>query len=73
VSGLQGPRRAKANPDTVGLEKAAKRIERLEEDLRKHRLALDIAGKALALLEMLSERATGEPGPASEGGRRPKR
>jgi len=73
VSGLQGPRRAKANPDTVGLEKAKKRIERLEEDLRKHRLALDIAGKALALLEMLSERATDEPGPASEGGRRPKR
>lgn len=70
---LAGPRRNKVHPDSVALAKATKRIERLEEDLRKHRLALDIAGKALALLEMLSESATGEPGPASEGGRRPKR
>ena len=73
MSGVQGPRRAKANPDTVGLEKATKRIERLEEDLAKHRLAVDIDRKALAVSEMLSERATDEPGPVSEGGRRPKR
>jgi len=73
ASGLEGPRRPKTNPDAVALEKAKKRIERLEEDLRKHRLALDIAGKAHALLEMFAESATDEPGPASEGGRRPKR
>jgi transposase-like protein len=56
-AGLAGPRRAKANPDTAALAKATKRIERLEEDLRKHRLALDIAGKTHALLEMLAESA----------------
>ena len=73
TAGLDGPRRAKANPDTVALEKAKKRIEALEEDLAKHRLALDIAGKAHALLEMLAESATDEGGPASERGRRRKR
>lgn len=70
---LEGPRRAKANPDTVALDKAKERIERLEEDLAKHRLALDIAGKAHALLEMLAESATDEPGPGHGRGRRPKR
>jgi len=47
---LAGPRGNKLHPDSVALAKATKRIERLEEDLRKHRLALDIAGKALALV-----------------------
>jgi transposase-like protein len=73
AAGLEGPRRARANPDTVALEKARKRIEALEEDLAKHRLALDIAGKAHALLEMLAESATDEPGPRPERGRKPKR
>jgi transposase len=74
VSGLEGQRRRpKTNPDTVALEKATKRIERLEEELTRHRLALDIAGKAHALLELLAESATDEPGPTSERGRRPKR
>jgi transposase len=58
AAGLAVPRRAKANPDTAALAKATKRIERLEEDLKKHKLALDIAGKAHALLEMLAESAT---------------
>ena len=35
-----------------------KKIERLEEDLAKHRLALEIAGRPHALLEMLAESAT---------------
>jgi len=47
--------------------------ERLEEELAKHKLALDIAGKTQALLEMLAESATDESGPDSERGRRPKR
>jgi len=58
AAGLGGVRRKKANPDAVALAKAMKKIERLEEDLAKHRLALEIAGKAHALLEMLAESAT---------------
>ncbi len=45
TAGLAGPRRARANPDAAALAKAHKKIERLEEDLAKHKLALDIAGK----------------------------
>jgi transposase len=71
ASGLGGrSRRGKANPDAVALEKARKRIERLEDELAKHKLALDIAGKAHALLEKLAESATDEPGPSSERGPR---
>jgi len=62
ASGLATPRRARTSPDTAALAKANKRIERLEGDLAKHKLALDIAGKAHALLEMLAESATDEPG-----------
>jgi len=53
------PRR-KASPDAVALAKAKARIETLEGDLAKHKLALEIAGKAHALLEMLAESATTE-------------
>jgi len=60
AAGLATPRRAKTNPESAALAKAAKRIERLEGDLAKHKLALDIAGKAHALLEMLAESATDE-------------
>ena len=73
AAGLAGPHRAKANPDTAALAKATKRIERLEEDLRKHRLALDIAGKTHALLEMLAESATDDIEVARERDRKPKR
>ena len=45
--------------------KAQRRIARLESDLAKHKLALDIAGKAHALLEMLAESATDDD---TEGG-----
>jgi len=72
VAGLAAPRRAATNPDTAALAKANKRIERLEADLEKHKLALDIAGKAHALLEMLAESATDEPA-ASKPAPRPKR
>jgi len=50
AAGLGGPRRAKASPEAAALAKAARRIERLEAELKKHKLALDIAGKAHALV-----------------------
>jgi transposase-like protein len=68
-SGLGAPRAAKANPEAAALAKANRRIERLEEDLAKHKLALEIAGKAHALLEMLAESATDDDPTA---GRKPK-
>ena len=70
LSGLETrPSAARANPDAVALAKAQRRIARLEGDLAKHKLALDIAGKAHALLEMLAESATDndtEPGSGSK-------
>ena len=62
-SGLAQPRRTKRSPDAAALAKAQRKIERLESDLAKHKLALDIAGKAHALLEMLAESARDEPRP----------
>ncbi len=73
TAALAGRPRPRANPDTAALAKAQKRIESLEEDLAKHRLALDIAGKAHALLEMLAESATDEAAATTERGLRPKR
>ncbi len=57
IAGLDAPRTARTIPDAAALAKANRRIERLEADLAKHKLALDIAGKAHALLEMLAESA----------------
>ncbi len=62
-AGLVGPNRAKRSPDAAALTKAQRRIERLEADLAKHKLALEIAGKAHALLGMLSEGAQDEAKP----------
>ena len=50
-------RRAKRSPEQVELDRARRRIERLEAELARTRLALEISGKAHALLEMLSESA----------------
>lgn len=63
AAALAQPGRAKRSPDAAALAKAQRRIERLEGDLAKHKLALDIAGKAHALLEMLAESAQDEPKP----------
>jgi transposase-like protein len=61
LGGLTPRTRApKASPEAAALAKANRRIERLEDDLAKHRLALDIAGKAHALLEKLAESAASE-------------
>jgi transposase len=62
-SGLGQPRRARKSPDAAALAKANRKIERLESELAKHKLALEIAGKAHALLEMLAEGARDEPKP----------
>ena len=47
----------------MALAKATKKIERLESDLAKHKLALEISGKAHALLEMFAESAQEEQRP----------
>ena len=48
-------KRAKKSAELIELEKLRRRNEKLESDLAKTRLALDIVGKAHALLEQLSE------------------
>jgi transposase len=62
-SGLGKADRKKTSRDARALAKANAKIERLESDLAKHKLALGIAGKAHALLEMLAESAQDEPKP----------
>jgi transposase-like protein len=54
-------RPAKRTPEQVELEKLRRRTARLEAELARTRLALEITGKAHALLEMLSESADTEP------------
>jgi len=49
--------------DAAALAKANRRIARLEADLARARLVIDIQGKAHALLEMLAESADTEPKP----------
>jgi transposase len=73
AAGLAAPKRSRGNPDAAALAKAKARIERLEADLEKHKLALDIAGKAHALLEMLAESATDDTPTGPGRDRRPKR
>ena len=46
-------RPAKRSLEQVELDRARKKIERLEDDLAKHKLALEIQGKASELLERL--------------------
>jgi transposase-like protein len=56
------PTRPKKSAEQIELEKLRRRNAKLEADLTKTRLALDIMGKAHALLEELSESAdTTEP------------
>jgi transposase len=62
-SGLGQAQRKKTSREAKALAKANARIERLESDLAKHKLALGIAGKAHALLEMLAESAQDEQKP----------
>jgi hypothetical protein len=64
LSRLEGPQaKNQQSKDAVALVKATKKIERLEGDLKKHKLALEISGKAHALLEMLAESADDDTKP----------
>jgi transposase len=53
--------RKRKSAEQVELDKLRKRNERLEAELKKTQLALDITGKAHALLELLSESADDAP------------
>ena len=55
--GLAPKGRAKRAPEQVELEKLRRRTKQLEAELDRTKLALEITGKAHALLEMLSESA----------------
>ena len=54
-------RSPKTSPAERDLARAQDRIARLEAELARTRLALEITGKAHALLEMLSQSADTEP------------
>jgi hypothetical protein len=53
----------KRTAEQVELEKLRRRNEKLESDLKKTRMALDIMGKAHALLEELSESVANDEPP----------
>jgi transposase-like protein len=59
--GLAPKTKARRSAEQVELEKLRRRNERLETELKKTRLALEITGKAHALLELLSESADSDP------------
>jgi len=58
-------KRTKKSAEQVELEKLRRRNAKLESDLTKTRLALDIMGKAHALLEELSESAERDEPPTT--------
>jgi transposase len=61
LGGLETKTRgAKRSPEQLELERLRKKNARLEAELERTRLALEITGKAHALLEMLSESADTE-------------
>ena len=61
---LTGPAtRRRKTAEQVELERLRKRNERLEKELKKTQLALEITGKAHALLELLSESADDDKKP----------
>ena len=53
-------RRPKRTPDQVEVERLVKQNAKLQAELARTRLALEITGKAHALLEMFSQSAAGE-------------
>jgi hypothetical protein len=52
-----GPARAKKSAAEVENEKLRQQVARLEKDLARNKAALEVMGKASALLEMISESA----------------
>jgi transposase len=61
VIGAEGATGASRPASSAALAKANRRAERAEAELAKTRLALEIMGKAHALLEMLAESADTDP------------
>jgi transposase-like protein len=61
--GLAPKPKAKRSAEQVQLEKANAKIGRLEAELAKTKLALEITGKAHALLELISESADSDDKP----------
>lgn len=59
--GLAPRAKTRRSPEQVEVERLRRRNERLETELTRTRLALEITGKAHALLEMLSEGADSDP------------
>ncbi|MCP4309572.1 MAG: hypothetical protein GY788_32790 [bacterium] len=59
--GLGPKARKRRSAEQVELEKLRRRNERLETELAKTKLALEITGKAHELLELLSESEDTEP------------
>ena len=55
--GLVSKSKARRSPEQVEVQRLRRRNERLEAELARTRLALEITGKAHALLELLSESA----------------
>ena len=65
VDSSSGSRRpARKTAEQIELEKLRRQNEKLQADLKKTRMALDIMGKAHALLEELSESADNDPPPS---------
>ena len=64
-TGTSTPTVPKPASEAVALVKATRRAERAEAELAKTRMALEIMGKAHALLEMLAESADSDPKPKS--------
>jgi len=62
-TGAAAPTKPKAASDAAALAKATRRAERAEAELAKTKMALEIMGKAHALLEMLAESADSDPKP----------
>lgn len=59
--GLATKAKVKRSPEQLEVEKLRRRNERLEAELARTKLALEITGKAHALLELLSESADSNP------------
>jgi transposase len=65
VDRRQSAERTRKSADTAELARLRRQNARLENELTKTRTALDIMGKAHALLELLSESADTTPAPPS--------
>jgi transposase len=62
-SGPAGAGRSTKSSEQIELERLRRQNEKLQADLKKTRMALDIMGKAHALLEELSESADDQTPP----------